>query len=176
MILSQTIACAGDQGVWACACSTLRVAPEGRRRRVVRLQPDANQGEERRRKGASWGRLRGSQTTGSTLPCERDIATAKSQASFARLRGLAIPARIGNPPYKEKAADAHRAAAAWCAVMDRYSSVFSSSSRPSRCALRRSSRRLARSAARLTSSEPTSSIMACSAPSPLRGPRRTMRV
>ena len=47
-----------------------------------------------------------------------------------------------------------------------------SSSRPSRCAFRRSSRRLARSAARFTSSEPTSSIIACSAPSPLRGPRR----
>ncbi len=52
----------------------------------------------------------------------------------------------------------------------------SSCSRPSCTALRRSSRRLARSAARLTSSVPISSILASSAPSPLRHPRRTMRV
>lgn len=52
----------------------------------------------------------------------------------------------------------------------------SSSSLPSRTLLSRSSLRLARSAARLTSSEPTSSIMACSAPSPCRGPSRTMRL
>ncbi len=58
-----------------------------------------------------------------------------------------------------------------------YSPSSSSSwSRPSRCAFNRSSLRLARSAARFTSSEPTSSIIACSAPSPLRGPMRTMRV
>src|SRR6476646_371584 len=57
----------------------------------------------------------------------------------------------------------------------RFYSSPSPSSRPSRWAFRRSSRRLARSAARLTSSLPTSSIMACSAPSPLRHPSLTMR-
>jgi hypothetical protein len=57
----------------------------------------------------------------------------------------------------------------------RYSSGVSPSSLPCRSACRRSSLRLARSAARLTSSEPTSSSIACSAPSPLRFPRRTTR-
>jgi len=57
-----------------------------------------------------------------------------------------------------------------------YSSGASPSSLPCRIAFNRSSRRFARSAARFTSSLPTSSIMACSAPSPLRLPRRTMRV
>jgi hypothetical protein len=57
-----------------------------------------------------------------------------------------------------------------------YSEGASPSSLPWRIALSRSSRRLARSAARLTSSEPTSSSMACSAPSPLRKPSRTTRV
>ncbi len=64
------------------------------------------------------------------------------------------------------------------AIRDGTARYFSSppSSRPSFMALRRSSRRLARSAARFTSSEPTSSSMACSAPSPWRKPRRTTRV
>src|SRR5439155_19003076 len=58
----------------------------------------------------------------------------------------------------------------------RYSSGSSPSCLPWRIAFRRSSRRLARSAARFTSSEPTSSTIACSAPSPLRFPSRTTRV
>lgn len=57
---------------------------------------------------------------------------------------------------------------------ERYCS--SPSSRPSFIAFKRSSFRFARSAARLTSSEPTSSSIACSAPSPCRGPRRTILV
>lgn len=44
------------------------------------------------------------------------------------------------------------------------------------CCFRRSSRRLARSAARFTSSLPTSSSIAVSAPSPLRQPSFTTRV
>ncbi len=57
-----------------------------------------------------------------------------------------------------------------------YDSSPSSPSRPSLMALSFSSRRLARSAARLTNSDPTSSRITCSAPSPLRQPKRTRRV
>jgi hypothetical protein len=83
----------------------------------------------------------------------------------------AVPTRKGaglRPPLEGKRNGRKRyASGCW--------SPPSSDPRPSLMAFSRSSLRLARSAARLTSSEPTNSSMACSAPSPLRGPRRTIR-